>query len=236
MNLATAQYQLAVDTADREKLILDHVEYVRCIFSTMAVKVTNEDDRENLYSAGVVGLVQAANSFDPARGVSFKTYAYPRIRGAIVDELRRVSPVPQEVLKQIGMIKKAYQQLEPPVSPELLAQTTGLTLDQVLNCLEAMRFTKPQDWNDLNCMIHASWQNEEGSPDRDLEKQEMKRILADGIESLPDKERITVTLYFVEELTLKEIGSVINLSEARVSRLLAAAKFRLKEFVRRHTS
>lgn len=236
MNSATSQYQQVADTLDREKLILDHVDYVRCIFSTMAIKIHDEDEQENLYSAGVVGLVQAANSFDPSRGVSFKTFAYPRIRGAIVDELRRISPVSQETLKQIGLIKKAYQRLDPPVTPEALAELTGLSLEQVVICLEAMRFLKPQDWNDLHCTIHSSWNSDDNNPERESEREEMKQILANGIEKLPENERITLTLYFAEELTLKEIGKVISLSEARVSRLLASAKFRLKEFVRRQMS
>lgn len=236
MNSATAQYEKASETVDREKLILENVDYVRQIFGTMAVNVYDEDQRENLYSAGVVGLVQAANSFDPARGVSFRTYAYTRIKGAIVDELRKISPVSQDVLKQIGIINKAYQQLEPPVTPELLAEHTELPLERVLICLEAMRFLKPQDWSDFHCSIHSSWSSDVGSPERDAERGEMKKVLADGIETLPENERVTLTLYFTDELTLAEIGSVIGLSESRVSRLLASAKFRLKEYVRRQTS
>ena len=236
MNSATAQYEKASELIDREKLILEHVDYVRKIFASMAVNVHDDDQRENLYSAGVVGLVQAANAYDPSRGASFRTFSFPRIRGAIVDELRKISPVSQEVLKQIGQINKAYQRLDPPVTPELLAEYTGLSLDRVLTCLEAMRFLKPQDWSDFHCTIHSSWSSSEGSPEREAERTEMKSILADGIETLPENERITLTLYFTEELTLAEIGEVIGLSESRVSRLLASAKFRLKEFVRRRTS
>ncbi len=93
----------------------------------------------------------------PSKGVPFRTFAYSRIRGAIVDEFRKQSPVSQLVLGHIGIVKKAFESLEPPVTPEKLAKTSGLTLEQVVTCLEAMRFIKPDDWNDLSDVVHGSW-------------------------------------------------------------------------------
>ncbi|MEM9412505.1 MAG: sigma-70 family RNA polymerase sigma factor [Planctomycetota bacterium] len=235
MNLATTQYQQNARGNEREDLIMENMDYVRKILSTMTVNVDDEDTRQSLYSAGVVGLVEAANSFDSSRGISFRTFSYPRIRGAIVDELRKFSPVSQEVLRQIGIIKNIYQQFDPPVTPELLARESGFTLEQVMICLEAMRFLAPQNWNDLHCTIHSSWQSQEDSPERLVERSEMESLLADGVETLPEKERLIFTLYYVEELTLVEIGEVINLSESRVSRLLGAAKFRLGQFIKQQT-
>ena len=133
-------------------------------------------------------------------------------------------------------MKKQYQALEPPVTPEILATKTGLTLNQVENCLEAMRFLKPMDWSDFNSTIHSSWKRTGTSPEYQLERMEMKEILADGIESLPKKERLTLTMYYSEDLTLSEIGEVLGLSESRISRLLSSAKFRLKEFVKKQTN
>jgi RNA polymerase sigma factor for flagellar operon FliA len=97
--------------------------------------------------------------------------------------------------------------------------------------LEAMRFLKPQQLNDLFGVIHGSWRTEIERPETDMELREKKRIVADCIERLPDRERLVLTLYYTEDLTLAEIGEVLGISESRVSRNLASAKFRLKELV-----
>lgn len=213
-------------------MILDNVGYVARILSTMAFKATSEEARENLNSAGVVGLVEAANSFDPSQGISFRTFAYQRIRGAIVDEMRKLSPVSQTVLNHIGQIKKIYERLEPPVLPETLAEESGLSLEQVVTCLEAMRFIKPDDWNDLSDVVHGCWRSSPTSVEHEAEAEELKQMLAEAIESLPERERLVLTLYYMEELNLAEIASVFDLSESRVSRVLASARFRLQEAMR----
>ena len=202
----------------------------------MAFFVADEEQRENLNSAGVLGLVEAANKFDQSHGIAFRTYAFPRIRGAIVDELRRQSPVSQQVLQQIGIVRRAYESLEPPVTPEALSAKTGLTLEQVVTSLEAMRFVKPDNWNDLSDVVHGSWRHAKSNPEDAVVAAELEGILADGIESLPEQERLVLTLYYKEELNLAEIGKVLDLSESRVSRILAAAKFRLQEIVKCKTN
>jgi len=236
VNSATTHYRVANETVDREQLILEHVDYARKIFGSLAIDVRDEDQRENLYSAGIVGLIQAANAYDPSRGVAFRTFSYPRIRGAILDELRKNAEVSQQMLQQIKQINQVYAVLEPPVTPETLAVETGLTVEQVFASLEAMRFLKPKEWIELNCTVHSSWNHQNDAPEHSLERAEMKEILTLGIEQLPDKERLVLTLYYTEELTLEEIGKAIDLSASRVSRLLASARFRLQEFVRARTS
>lgn len=231
METATQAYQRASQGSFREQLILDNVDYVRKILSTITVGMPSHCDRENLEQAGIVGLVETANSFDPTRGIQFRTYAYPRIRGAIVDEMRKNSPVPQQMLEYISTVKRAYEKLAAPVTPEMLADETGLPLMKIQQVLEAMRFMKPENWNDLYSTIHSSWQTSPDAPGAEMEAAEMKRLVADCIERLPERERLVLTLYFTEDLTLAEIGQVINISESRVSRVLASAKFRLKEML-----
>ncbi len=234
-NPARDGYRKAAQEESREKLILDHLPFVRKILSSMAVNLASHIDREGLESAGIVGLVEAANSFDATRGVTFKTFAYTRIRGAIYDELRKTSPVSQLTLQQIGLIRAAYEKLPPPVTPELLAEETGLTIERIEMCLEAMRFLAPQDWNDLYCIVHQSWRDDSNQPEKILELEESKKILVECIEKMPERERIALTLYFADEMTLVEIGAVLDISESYASRLLASAKFRLKELFRERT-
>ncbi|MEL7497688.1 MAG: sigma-70 family RNA polymerase sigma factor [Planctomycetota bacterium] len=231
MDSAIQTYQNASQEQLREQLIFDNIDYVRKILSTLTVNLPPSYDKENLEQAGIVALVETANSFDPSRGVSFRTYCFPRIRGAIIDEMRKNSPVPQKMIDCIKQVKSAYERLEPPVTPEALADATGMGIDTIVQVLEAMRFSQPQHWDDLYCTIHKGWRNGEDQPDNRLEKSELASLIADCIERLPDRERLVLTLYFTEELTLSEIGTVIGVSESRVSRILAAAKFRLKELV-----
>ena len=232
MNLASKTYKRSAKQLDRERLILDNIDYVGRILSTMTIAVQNADERENLHSAGVVGLVEAANKFDPSQKIPFRTFAFRRIQGSIIDELRKLSPVSQGVLKQIGMLKKVYEKLPAPVNPEQLAEASGLELTQVVKCLEAMRFLKPDEWNDFSSVPHQSWLSNERDSIDAAEKEEMKVLLSEAIKELPERERLVLTLYYSEELKLKEIGAVIEISESRVSRILASAKFRLKELVR----
>ena len=231
MNFATQTYRHASIEQQVEKRILDNLDYVGKILSTLTAGLPAHYDRDNLEQAGVVGLVETARSFDLSRGVAFRTYCYPRIRGAIVDEMRKNSPVPQQMLAHIATVKAAYERLEPPVSPEDLAAETGLSEDRIQQVLEAMRFLKPEKWNDLFCNVHSGWRDADGNPDTAIESSELKKVMADCIERLPERERLVLTLYYTEDLTLLEIGSVIGISESRASRVLAAAKFRLKELV-----
>ena len=232
---ATGAYQRSAKANTPEQLIMDNMDYVRRILSTMSIAVRDDDDRENLESAGILGLVEAAGRYDPSHGCSFKTFAFPRIRGAILDELRKCSPVSQQMLSRIGSLKSVYEKLEPPVTPEILARESGLSLDQVEECLEAMRFLKPQDWSDFQDEVHGSWRKMSSRPGDELERLEMKELLVDAIKQLPERERLVITMYYTEQLTLAEIGRVIGVSESRSSRILASAKFRLKELVREKT-
>lgn len=214
-----------------EQRILDNIDYVKKILSTITAALPASYDKENLEQAGIVGLVETANSFDPTMGVAFRTYAFPRIRGAIIDEMRKNSPVPQQMLENIRAVKSAYEQMDSPVTPEALADHLGMPVRKIQQILEAMRFLKPQQWNDLFGVIHASWRTDAEAPGAEMELQEKKKVVADCIQRLPERERLVLTLYYSEDLTLAEIGEVIGISESRVSRNLASAKFRLKELV-----
>ncbi len=225
-------YQKVMQANQSEQLILGHLDYVRHVLGRTVANLPDGTDLENLEAAGILGLVEAAAQFDPSRGAVFTTFSYPRIRGAILDELRRNCPLSRTMLKRWELIRNAYAQLEAPVSPEDLAGETGLKLDDVLECLQAIRLTNPDSWHDeLNSGTLPT--GDEQPPEAAVEQEDELRMLADAIERLPEQERMVLTLYHMEELRLKEIGEVLGLSESRISRVLAAAELRLKETVRR---
>ncbi len=228
---ATQAYQRASQHAQRDELIYEHLDYTRKIVSTLTVGLPKHVDRENLEQAGFTGLVEAAQNFDPSLGVKFRTFAYQRIRGAVIDELRKNALVPQQMIEFIDRVKQAYDALQGPVTPEMLADATGLPLATIQEVLEALRFMQPQSWNDLFCHVHSSWKHSAELPEREIEARETKAHIADCIERLPERERLILTLYYTEDLTLAEIGEVLGLSESRASRILASAKFRLKELI-----
>jgi RNA polymerase sigma factor for flagellar operon FliA len=189
-------------------------------------------DLENLEAAGVLGLVEAANRFEPRRGVRFETFAYSRIRGAILDELRRNCPLPQDLLERIARVRRVHRALPPPVSVESLVAGTGLSEAEVVECLAALRLTRAGSWEELAAAGSMAVARGQDQPAQQAELAEQKRVLTEGILRLPERARLVVTLYYMEDLRLKEIGVLLGLSESRVSRLLKTALFDLSEYMR----
>jgi RNA polymerase sigma factor FliA len=230
--LSAQVYQQVSSQTLREELILSHLSLVRHILGRLAAKLPRGTDMDNLEAAGVLGLVEAANRYEPERGIRFKTFAYTRIRGAIYDELRRNCPLPQDLLERTARVRKALQAITPPASIEDLASETGLTEDEVTECLAAMRLTRNISWDNIAATTTGQLANASDRPDLLLEDAERKRLLVEAITQLPESERLSITLYYMEELRLKEIGLVLDLSESRVSRLLKSAEHRIEEHIR----
>jgi RNA polymerase sigma factor FliA len=230
MKTAAQAYENVSSQHRRDELILAHLPLVRHALARLVAHLPPGVDVDNLESAGVLGLVEAASKFDPERGVKFETFAAWRIRGAVFDELRRNCPLPQHLLEKLTRVRQAYKELPPPVTVEALAQATGLSVEEVADCLAAMRMTRMISWENLAepGLALAT----EDKPDACAEREEQKQQLADAIAQLAERERLVVTLYYLEDLRLKEIGQLLALSESRVSRLLNAALFRLGEFLR----
>lgn len=225
-------YQQVASQNRRDQLILEHLPLVRHVVGRMLAELPPGLDVENLHSAAVLGLVEAASKFDPTRGVEFKTYASTRVRGAALDELRRNSPLPQEVMQRVAKVRNAYRELTPPVTVEQLAEATGLTCDEVTDALAAVRMTRMVSWEDSRHAHVLRLDDAHAQPHSALEQAEQKQALADAIARLPERERRVITLYYLEDLRLKEIGQVLELSESRVSRLLSAALFHVGELMR----
>lgn len=214
----------------RDQLILDHISFVRHILGRMLGALPEHVDSENLESAGILGLVEAAGQFDPARGIAFTTFAYRRIRGAILDELRRNCPLPQRLLQNWSTIRRASRHLSPPLTSEKIADASGLTIDQVEECLAAMRLTRPETWTDELSEIPNPGGSRGDGPAA-ISRAEQSEILTEAISQLPEQMRLAITMYHFEDMRMKEIGQVIGLSESRVSRLVAEGELRLRSTV-----
>lgn len=230
MPTAIDTYRTVSQQEARDHLVEAHLPFARHILGKLIGGLPPGIDEENLEGAALLGLVEAAQQFDHQRGTQFSSFAYPRIRGAILDELRRNSPLPQAVLQKWSTIREACERLPPPVTPELLALATGLEVTEIEDCLAAIRLARPEAWNgDLH--ESAGGEAETSDPGRHLEEDDQRGLLADAIEALPPQKRTALTLYYLEDLRMREIGEVMGLSESRVSRLIAAAELELKSMV-----
>jgi len=198
--------------------------------------------RDDLISAGTIGLVKAARDFDPAHDASFKTYAYIRIRGAVLDELRAWSFAPATVKKQLDRAQQIAEQIlqhtgRAPSDKEL-AEKLGISLEKMYKIFEDARrrhFLSIHGLDDeapvLGSMLAATGTKQ---PGHRLEQAELVAELAKQIEQLPTKQRRIILLYYHQELTMKQIASILKITESRVSQLHASALFklsiRLREF------
>ena len=236
MEAGLTAYQQTAARDERERLILDHLEDVRHLHGRIAVRLPAEVDRQNLESAGVLGLVEAANQYDRDRGVEFGAFARLRIRGAILDELRRNCPLPQRILKRMALLKQAKLRLDPPVTDSALAQSTGLSAEEIAECRQAALMMRQAPWT--HEVEQQLADHDEGARDgaAALAEQENRTALANAIEKLRERERLVLTLYHLEDLRLREIAEVLKVSESRVSRLLSRAESQLREMVASRTN
>jgi len=165
--------------------------------------------------------VEAAHHFDPSRNVDFGAFAYHRIRGAILDELRRNCPLPQHMLEKWARIRRVIDDVDGPVDVDQIAVRSGLTEQEVEKCFDAIRLTRPDAWQEEFGMARQADASAAEHEDR-------TQKLAAAIEQLSDRLRAVVAMYYNDDMRLKEIGEVLGLSESRVSRLLQQAHVQLR--------
>ena len=218
-----------------EQWILTHIPLVKHLVKKVVGNIGGSMDRDDLISAGTLGLVKAAQSFDESREVAFKTYAYIRIRGSIIDELRGRSFVPSAVHRQIQTIQETYRNITTvngtPPSDEELAAAVKLPLEKMYKILEEARrqnFISIHGLSEDKPMVrNLVPQVRELGPDKQAERNEMLEVLSQAITELPERDRYILLLYYERDLTMKEIAEVLGLTESRVSQLHASALFKL---------
>ncbi|MFP4355524.1 MAG: sigma-70 family RNA polymerase sigma factor [Phycisphaerae bacterium] len=232
---ASQAYSQQSREAMEEKWILEYLPLVRHIVNKIASQTRRGQDFEDLISAGTLGLVKAARSFDPNREAEFKTYAYIRVRGAVLDELRGRSFVPSAVHGQIRKVKTAYQthiaQHGVPPSDEDLAECMEMSLEQLYKIFEEARKQKflsihgiDDEQGPISAFVPPT---AEAGPQEKAERHEMLANLTEAIQDLPQRDRIVLLLYYDRDLTMKEAAQVLGVTESRVSQLHAAAVFKL---------
>ncbi len=229
----------------RENMITAHLPLVRYMVNRFATQLPSHLDPQDLASAAVVGLIHAADRFDPERGVQFKTFAEQHIRGAILDELRAGDSLSRTMRDRCKRVEREMHLLEQRLgrnpNGEEMAETLQISLDEYYCMLEDIH-----EYSFIS--IDDSWDDDEGHPlsladilsdneHKDPRSQVMEsqavQALGYAIDGLPEKERLAVTLYYYEELNLKEIGVVLGLTESRICQILSQAMLRLKGKLKR---
>ena len=224
---------------ERDELILSHLPQVNWIASRIHEKLPPNVELDDLISAGVVGLLAAVDNYDPGRNASLKTYAEYKIRGAILDSIRGLDGVPSHKRKRIKQVQQAIMAAERklqrcPGEEEIAAelQIELAEYQQWMLELRAVTLGSLQviDGEEVDLLQFVS-DGEESTPAHVLARAELERVIADGMKKMPENERTVLSLYYKEELTLREIASILDLHTTRISQLRAQAVLRLRAYM-----
>ena len=224
----------------RKRLIEEHAHLVKYIAYRLAMRLPAHVNVRDLISAGTVGLIEAIDRFDSARGVKLETFAYTRIKGAMLDELRAVDWVSPSIRQKARQLQEIYTTLEArlnrPPTEEETAKALEISVEDLLTILSKIQGAAVISIEDLSkswCEREEDYLDclhdvrEEG-PEEAMNVNELKGILGKAIDVLPEKERLVLSLYYYDELTLKEVGKVMGLTESRICQLHSQAVLRLK--------
>lgn len=226
---------------NKDQLIEAHLPLVKFQALRLHSRLPSHVELNDLIHYGILGLIDAVDKFDVNRGVKFKTYAELRVRGAILDGLRELDWVPRSYRKRQRELEAAFRKLEGELgrsaTDDEVAAELNLPLEEYHALLENLKGItlgsfEPVDPDSEESQIHYVPDREENSPTYIVEKQQVSDILADAIDQLPDKERLVLSLYYFEGLTMKEVGKVLDITESRVSQLHSKAVLRLRARMR----
>lgn len=240
-----SRYLKEQDPDMRKRLLNRYLPLVRNVAGRMAINFPRSVELCDLINTGVIGLIEAFHNFDPDRGVKFETYAVPRIRGAILDELRSLDWVPRSTRARAREIERALLEFEnvegrPPSDAEL-AEQLNITVEELQYSLEDVSKTALLSLDELifreedNRQVPRIETVEDENANttlKKLERSELQAFLVSAIDRLTEQEKLVIALYYYEELTLKEIGEVMKISESRVSQIHTKAVLKLRGMVR----
>ena len=233
--------EVVITAENREEVIVKYSPMIKYVANRIAMRLPPHVEVDDLISVGVLGLMDAISKYDPTRGAKFKTYAEFRVRGAILDELRSMDWVPRSVRQKASNVDAVVQKLQGKLNrnpeDEEVAKEMDLSLDKVYDTLNETKSMPVFSLEDLGIAKETGEQQSlldclAGKADADPQTQirltELKGIIAKSIDTLPEKERLMVSLYYYEELTMKEIGVVLDITESRVSQIHSKAVYHLR--------
>ncbi len=236
-----ARYEQAADPRVRDALILHFSPLVKYVASRVAVGLPQNVEQADLVSYGMFGLIDAIDKFEPGRGFKFETYAISRIKGAILDELRSIDWVPRSVRAKVRSVEKAFSKLEAKwgraPSDEEVARELGMTDDQFQTTLSQISVVGMAALDEILVIggdrgealtLGDTIADASHGPMGAFEVTEIRQMLAQAINGMPEREKIVLTLYYYESLTLSEIGRVLGVTESRVCQIHTKAVLQLR--------
>jgi RNA polymerase sigma factor for flagellar operon FliA len=219
-------YKESGDMEARDSLTLHYTYLVKWLVKRMMPKYNDYTEYDDLVSCGVLGLIDALDKFDPDHGVKFETYAVSRIRGEILDYLRAQDWAPPSLRRKINSINEACEELErelpEPPSESEIAQAVDMPVSQVKKIMAQTHMFNIVSFEDAIQSVKTQEEprnSDDLSPENLLMEKELKRLLAETIDTLSEKERLVVTLYYYEGLLLREIADIMSVTESRVSQI-----------------
>lgn len=232
-------------TKQKEDIILKYAPLIKYIANRIASRLPMYIDIQDMINSGVLGLMDAIEKFDPDKGVKFETYAEYRIKGAILDSLRAMDWVPRSVRKVATLLENTYADLEKrhgrPATDEEVASAMDVDIDRLhkivnrvssISIISLERDPKSSS-NTKHSLLDKLINEDDPSAFDKLDSEELRDMLGESIERLPEKEKQVISLYYYNELTMKEIGKILRLTESRVSQIHTKAVMRLRGKLRK---
>ena len=229
----------------KEQLILHYAYLVKYVAGRLSVHIGHHVEYEDITSYGIMGLIDAIDKFDYTKGVKFETYASLRIRGSIIDSLRELDWVPRTLRQKNKQVEQVYREMETTLgrepSMEELSEKLNMPYDEVIDLIKKSSIISLVSLDDyLEQNYETSFQlpfnTQEENPENQYEVKELRQILVDAIDKLTEKEKTVMSLYYFEEMMLKEISYIMGVSESRVSQIHSKAVFKLKTKLEKYKS
>ncbi len=245
LKVAWHKFKVGGDMKERDALISHYAYLVKITAGRVVTSLPPNVERDDLISAGIIGLIKAIDQFDTSREVKFETYAIALIRGAILEMLREEDWVPRSVRERVKALERTYLDLEGrlgrPATEEEVAEAMGIEIDAFHVLLADTGRASLLSLDDVVLSsdggekIHLADVvfDENADTSGDIESGAVKQSLGEGIDRLPDRERLVIALYYYEGLTFKEIGKILEVSESRVYQLHTQAVLRLRGYLQR---
>lgn len=231
----------AQGTASREELAIRYAPLVKRIAYHLMARLPDSVMVEDMIQAGMIGLLDALGQYDQSQGASFETYASIRIRGAMLDELRRVDWAPKSVHRKARDLSGAISRVEARTGRDArdseVAEEMGVSLEEYHRALQDSASCRMASFDEITSAEDGGYDrfsNDSPTPLEALEEEEFRTRLAEAIATLPEREQLIMSLYYDEELNLKEIGAVLGVSESRISQLLSQSHARLRARLATH--